>query len=155
MSDEQERKPYPKYQECPCGSGKKYKFCCFTKGFHYYIDAAGGTNVRKEVPISAEVSELLTQHKANQEEKLGRPVCPDDLIFPELAALGEENFKAQMAAELRKMGIRPVLIYAFEKTGLLVSETNKHLIPDVDLAEWDAAVEEYYELHPEEDLRTT
>jgi hypothetical protein len=34
---------------------------------------------------------------------------------------------------------------AFEKTGLLVTE--QHLIPDEDLAEWDAAIEEYERKH--------
>ena len=148
-----ERTPYPKYQACPCGSGQKYKFCCFTKGFHYYLD--DDSEVSRAVPMTKEVSELLAQHRANLEKKLGRPVRPDDPVFPELAALSEEDLKKQMIDDFQKVGIRPVLIYAFEKTGLLVTEQNKHLIPDVDLAEWDDAVEEYYALHPEEDLRTS
>ena len=36
---------------------------------------------------------------------------------------------------------------AFEKTGLLVTEQNQHLIPENDLAEWDAAIEEYERKH--------
>jgi hypothetical protein len=38
-------------------------------------------------------------------------------------------------------------IYAFEKTGLVVTEQNQHLIWDKDLAEWDAAIEEYETKH--------
>ena len=147
-----ERTPYPKYQECPCGSGQKYKFCCYMKGFHYYLDDG---ELAKIVPMTKEVSELLKQHRANLEKKLGRPVQPDDPVFPELAALSEEDLKKQLIDDFQKVGIRPVLIYAFEKTGLMVTEQNKHLIPDVDLAEWDDAVEEYYELHPEDDSRTS
>jgi SEC-C motif-containing protein len=120
-----ERTPYPKYQACPCGSGQKYKFCCYTKGFHYYLDDDDD------------------------------PVRSDDPILPELASLSEDDLKKQMIGDFQKVGIRPVLIYAFEKTGLMVTAQNKHLIPDVDLAAWDDAVEEYYELHPEEDSRTS
>ena len=40
-------------------------------------------------------------------------------------------------------GLDPAFIYAFEKTGLLVTQRNQHLIPENDLAEWDAAIEEY------------
>jgi hypothetical protein len=34
-----------------------------------------------------------------------------------------------------------------DKTGRLVTEQNQHLIPESDLAEWDAAVEEYERKH--------
>ncbi len=40
-------------------------------------------------------------------------------------------------------GLCPALVYVFEKTGLLVTEQNQYLIPDNDLADWDAAIEEY------------
>ena len=148
-----EQTPYPKYQDCPCGSGQKYKFCCFTKGFHYYLDDDG--EVARVVPMTKEVSELLAQHRANLEKKFGRPIRPDDPVFPELASLSEDDLKKQMIDDFQKVGIRPVLIYAFKKTGLMVTEQNNRLIPDVDLAAWNAAVEEYYELHPEEDSRTS
>jgi hypothetical protein len=145
-----ERTPYPKYQECPCGSGQKYKFCCYTKGFHYYLGDDG--TVARSVPISKDLREALETHKAIQEKKLGRPVQPGDKLFP---GGDEKKLKASMADLMRETGVRPVLIYAFEKTGLMVTEQNKHLMPDADLAEWDAACEEYYRLHPEDDPRTT
>jgi hypothetical protein len=48
-----------------------------------------------------------------------------------------------MVEDMKAAGLDPAFIYAFEKTGLLVTEWNKHLIPDEDLADWDAAIEEY------------
>ena len=48
-----------------------------------------------------------------------------------------------MVEGMRAAGLDPGYIYAFEKTGLLVTEQNQHLIPETDLAEWGAAVEEY------------
>ncbi len=59
----------------------------------------------------------------------------------------------QRAVEgMKAAGIPPMLIYAFEKTGELVTETNQHMIPNADLAEFNAAVDEWYELfgNPEE-----
>jgi hypothetical protein len=44
---------------------------------------------------------------------------------------------------MKAAGLDPAFVYAFEKTGLLVTEQHQHLIPDEDLAEWGAAVEEY------------
>ena len=50
---------------------------------------------------------------------------------------------------MKKAGLDPAIIYAFEKTGLLVTEENQHLLPEKDLAEWEAAIAEY-ETHPGE-----
>ena len=50
-----------------------------------------------------------------------------------------------MVEDMKAAGLDPAFIYAFEKTGLLVTEQNQHLIPENDLAEWDAAIEEYEE----------
>jgi len=48
---------------------------------------------------------------------------------------------------MRKADIAPELVYAFEQTGLLVSEANEHLIAEEDLAKWRAAVERFRSQH--------
>jgi hypothetical protein len=50
-----------------------------------------------------------------------------------------EHLEAMMVEDMKTAGLDPPFIYAFEKTGLLVTEQNLHLIPDEDLAEWYAA----------------
>jgi hypothetical protein len=57
-----------------------------------------------------------------------------------------EHLEAMMVEDIKAAGLDPALIYAFEKTGLLVTEQN-HLIPENDLAEWDAAIQEYRRKH--------
>ena len=53
---------------------------------------------------------------------------------------------------MKKAGIDPAIIYAYEKTGgLLVTEQNQHLISDKDLSAWHAAIREYEEKHGETD----
>ena len=50
-----------------------------------------------------------------------------------------------MVEDVRAAGIDPAVIFAFEKTGRLVTEDNQHLISENDLAEWEAAVREYFD----------
>jgi hypothetical protein len=69
---------------------------------------------------------------------------PDDLLFPDMPPA--EHLEAMMVEKMKEAGVHPALIYAFERTGLLVTEENQHLIPESDLAEWEAA--EYERNHP-------
>lgn len=65
----------------------------------------------------------------------------DDLIFPDIGH--PEHFEHGMVEIMKAAGIDPAKIHAFEKTGRLVSEDNQSLLTDDELAEWEAAVEEY------------
>jgi hypothetical protein len=72
---------------------------------------------------------------------VGREPGPDDLLFPDMPH--PEHLEAIMVEDMKAAGLDPAFIYAFEKTGLLVTQQNQHLIPDEDLAMWDAAIEEF------------
>jgi hypothetical protein len=78
------REPFPRNQRCPCGSGKKYKHCCFTKAFHYFIDTGTG-EVHREVPVTSEGREVLAplmeQQRQRFIEKFGREPGPDDPVL--------------------------------------------------------------------------
>ena len=63
-----------------------------------------------------------------------------DWLTPAVVAL-----EAMMVEDMRAAGIDPAIIFAFERTGRLVTAGNQHLIPEKDLAEWDAAIREYEE----------
>jgi hypothetical protein len=121
------------------------------KGFHYHVDNSTG-EISRSVRIDTKDRELLApmmeQQRQRFVERFGRQPGPDDPVFFDL---DESKLKTAMADSMRAAGIRPALIYAAEKTGMIVTETNSNLIPDVDLEEWNAAVAEYYEQHPDED----
>ncbi len=51
----------PRNAPCPCGSGKKYKNCCYGKGFEWVEDEDG--TVGKSIPMTEEVKEVLQQAK--------------------------------------------------------------------------------------------
>ena len=46
---------------------------------------------------------------------------------------------------MKASGVRPALIYAYERTGLIVTAQNRPLMSASDLDEWDDAIAEYGE----------
>lgn len=76
-------------------------------------------------------------------DKHGRPPGPEDKVFEEPMELVEHR----MVETMKAAGIAPVLIYAFEKTGVLVTESNQHMIPHADLEEFNNAFDEWHELY--------
>ena len=147
---QENRSPYPPYQKCPCGAGGKYKFCCYVKGFHYYLDSDG--SVYKSTPIPKELHAKLMSHRADLEKRLGRPLKPDDKLFPDL---DEDTLKQDMIDRARESGAPPAVLYAIKKTGRIVTDANRHLISDVEIEKWDAFVKEHLDLHPDEDPSVT
>jgi len=138
-----EGKKHPRNAPCPCGSGKKYKNCCLKKGIGYAKDEGGGTE--KLVPINEELRVILADQRKRFIEKFGREPGPGDRVLFDMPPV--EHLEAEMVEMMKKTGAHPAAIYAFEKTGLLVTEGNRDKFTDADLAEWDAAVEEYLRSH--------
>jgi hypothetical protein len=139
------RKRLPRNAPCPCGSGKNYENCCHGKGFEWEVDDEGG--VFKSVPMSEGMVEVLQQLRHAFVDEYGREPEPDDLLFPDVPH--PEYLEAILVEGMKAAGMNPALIHAFEKTGLLVTEENRHLIPDKDLDDWHAAIEDYAAKHPE------
>ena len=124
---------------CPCASGKEYGDCCHDKGFDWVVDEDG--NTKRSVPVSDELAEVVKQQHQQFVEEFGREPGQEDNLFFNLPH--QEVVEHVMVEGMKQAGLDPALIYAFEKTGLFVTEANEHMISDVDLEEWDAAVAEY------------
>jgi len=133
------RKKVSRNAPCPCGSGKKYKKCCWGKGFDWEEDEGG--NLYQSTPISPEVADILQAQRQRFIDKHGREPGPDDPVFFDLPH--PEHVEHMMVEDMKAAGIDPAIIYAFEKTGRLVTEQNQHLLPEIGLDEWQAAIEEY------------
>ena len=95
--------------------------------------------------MTEEITEILQQVRQAFIDKHGREPEPDELLFGDLPHL--EHLEAMLVDDMEKAGLDPAFIFAFEKTGLLVSEENQHLIPEKDLEDWRAAIEEYQRKH--------
>jgi hypothetical protein len=135
-------KKLPRNAPCPCGSGKQYKDCCWGKGFEWVEDDAG--TVYRSTPMTPEVEDALNSFARRSSRSragagAGRP--------PLLGPAAPQHLEAMMVEDMKAAGLDPAVIYAFEQTGLLVTEDNQHLIAETDLAAWDAAIQEYEEKH--------
>jgi hypothetical protein len=112
-------------------------------GFEWVEDEDG--SVGKSIPMTEEITEVFQQLRQAFIDKHGREPEPDELLFTDLPHL--EHLGSMLTGDMRSAGLDPAVIYAFEKTGFLISEENQHLIPEKDLDEWRSAVEEYRTKH--------
>ena len=105
----------------------------------------------RTVKLDPESMDMMQQQLQAFREKFGREPGPEDPIFfdpdadtPQpfrLEKFLEESTEAMVAA-----GIRPEIIYAHRKTGgLIVTEGNLEKLSAEDIAEWEAAIDEYFE----------
>jgi hypothetical protein len=101
------------------------------------------------------VDMLLQQFR----EKFGREAGPGDpLMFDQSkdvptplppGAVAAETIAAMFRAELP-----PELIYAYSRSGVIVTENNRDVVDPDDLAAWNAAAEEFRTLEPAEQAAT-
>jgi hypothetical protein len=66
-------------------------------------------------------------------------------LFPDTDAI---DLTAGIVEQLRLAGLPPDFIFAFAKTGMMVTDKNEAGFSKDELAEWDAAIAEYHRLHP-------
>jgi hypothetical protein len=100
----------------------------------------------RTVEVGPEGAAIIREQIRLFREKFGRDMAPDDPIFfdpdadePRRLGVDEDRIVKAMA----DAGIRPELIYAYRKTGLLVSDENYGKLSPEDREAWEAAIEEY------------
>ncbi len=101
--------------------------------------------------LSPEVVKTLEKQKETFRRKFGREPGPEDPLFFDPNAdtpqpLDMDEMTALVVEAMAKAGVEPTRIYAYRKTGLIVTEENLHLLSEQDLAEWEAAIQEYEEM---------
>jgi hypothetical protein len=108
----------------------------------------------RSVTMTPELEEVFEEQRKAFAEKFGREPGPDDPLFfdpdadtPQLIT-GETRQRVikGMAEAMRKAGIDGAYIYAYIKTGLLVTQENMHLMKPEELEEFDETVKEYERL---------
>ncbi len=121
---------------CPCGSGKKYKHCCIHKDFDWVETEDGG--IARLVQVPEEVSQAL---KELRQAYMAQHGCEPERIFEGAPPL--ELMEHWTVEAMKKADVDPALIYAFERTGLLLNDDNVDKLPDTEIAEWKSAIHEY------------
>lgn len=139
------------FELCPCGSGKKYKNCCKKKAFKFVRDKHG--KVYKRMPTTGDLPKYMQEAAGiSSRREMWAEVLGIDIKqmkgvqFIDVPYLPEANFAPETLEDielLKKADMPPEFIYAYQRTGLLVTEHNKRFIPDVELQEFYDAVNEY------------
>jgi hypothetical protein len=94
---------------------------------------------------------------------MGRKLSPandevDPALLRELLSQGDQRLlsddevakvRAATVEAMRAVGVQPALIYAYERTGLIVTRESRKLMSAADLDEWEDAIAEYMETHRE------
>jgi hypothetical protein len=70
----------------------------------------------------------------------------DYVFFQDVYNSSEEEVKERLIGYMEKAHIHPEFIYAFKKTGLLITQENIKKVPDVDIEEWKEAINEYFRI---------
>ncbi len=105
------------------------------------------------IPIDHETAEIIAQQKQVFREHFGREPGPEDPLFFDQGAATPEFLSDESHEEVWKSllqaagdsGIDPAIVYAMNKTGRIVTETNVQFLTDAELQEWNDAVDEYHQ----------
>ena len=134
----------PRNALCPCGSGSKYKKCCLPAD-------------QSRVPVQARRAVKPQKHYGPRPREVFdtleavRAAAASIQIVATGSVPGEIADRSTVCDAMRRAGVEPRFIYAYEQTGLLLTSINKAVNLPEDVARWDAAVETYEQQHPEED----
>lgn len=128
--------------DCPCGSGKKYGRCCKRRKFSWaqYPD---GT-LAKSIPISDELGIILKSQEAEFIETFGRKPRKGDPVFFQTFYISNKDLERETLKAMKAASTPPPLVYAYRKTGRIVTTGNKSLLTPRELEEWQDAIDEYY-----------
>ena len=102
----------------------------------------------RRIPLSPEARQAIDRQLTAFREKFGRDPTDDDPIFfdPDAAdpvPLSDEKYERMMIEAVAEVGISEAMIFAFKRTGRIVTEGNKHLLTPEELREWNDAIDEY------------
>jgi len=140
-------RPFPADSSCPCGSGTIYRDCCIRKKFRYKVDKDG--NVIKQLKIHPRLKPELENALLEFKEMFGRKPGRGDPILFSQHLTGEDDFWQQAKTVGRVAGVREELIFAWRRSGFIVGEHSREIMPDSDYEEWKSAMDEYFLLKEE------
>jgi hypothetical protein len=94
---------------------------------------------------------LVNLHFASFRKRFGRDPEHGDPVFfntraDEPQPLNDLKMMEAIVSAMAASGTPPVIIFAYSRTGFMVSTGNKERFGKEQLDEWNAAIEEYFEL---------
>lgn len=109
----------------------------------------------KSIKLTEEAIDALQSHFNAFKQKFGREPRPWDPIFfdpdadePRLRTVQQlKRMQDDICEAMRHAGIDPAKIFAYRKTGRIVTSENVKLLTRADVKEWNDAIDEYHSLH--------
>jgi hypothetical protein len=106
----------------------------------------------KSIPLSPELAKSFREQFQRFTEKFRRQPGPDDPVFFDPSAneprpIIDEVVDQHMLGAMHKAGVCPALIYAYQKTGRLVTRENRKHLTKAELKELNDAFDEWHRLH--------
>jgi hypothetical protein len=104
----------------------------------------------RRLKLDKESQDCMRKQLEAFREKFGRDPDPEDPVFfgprsdvPRPMDLAD--FDAEVVEVMCEAGIRPELIHAYIRTGLIVAQENRKYLSKEDRMAWDRAILEYFE----------
>lgn len=106
----------------------------------------------RTIEFDDETAAALREQFSAFERRFGRAPGPDDPLFfdPDLdvpTPITPVKAEAEIVGAMRAAGADPAFIYAYQQTGLILTEMNLDKVSEADRAEWDEAIDRYRRTH--------
>lgn len=131
------------FELCPCSSGDMYRECCKSP-LSSLVRLPNGDIVERR-PLTTEAMEVIEDARRSFELTFGRKPQKGDRAFV-AAHLDPDNEILQVMLRASEEIGKPHLVYAYQKTGLIIVDGIHSKLSPRDKADWDDAIEEYYDL---------
>lgn len=126
---------------CPCGSGKKYKKCCKDKDILWEKDEHG--DFCRMIPVEGRLEEIIEKLDNDINKHFERERLSNDPFLPHTLMYSNKDTERQMVEVMEEVGLDPAYIYAYKKTGVLLTEEMVERTPGILVDEWNNAVNEF------------
>lgn len=133
-----ETRKVSKNQFCPCGSGKKYKDCCEKKELKWVYQNG---KIIKSLPMNNVLSDSIKDLSRRFTKIFGRKPYNYEKLFKMLGII--EGSYEKLFSKMTDLNLPLAQQYATIKTGMFLSEFNYEQFSDLDLDEWNEAIEEF------------
>src|SRR5262245_11764496 len=95
----------------------------------------------RSIPLNPEQAKGIREQFQRFTDKFGRPPGPDDPIFFDPSAdeprpVVDEVVDQHMLEAMHKARFHPALVYAYQKTGRIVTRENRKRLTKAELKEW-------------------
>lgn len=135
-------RPYPANMACPCDSGLLYGQCCKQKHFRFEVDRRG--RIRRRIEIHPRLKSTLEEAALEFTKILGRKPGPKDPVLFNHWLSGEEDFWQHARNIGGASNIPEQLIFAWRRSGFVVGEHSRQMMPENEYQEWKDAIDEYF-----------